>query len=148
MASLWKTATPSQYRMLRIIAGAVKNTADAHNCPVPENFARSVAKRATGTLMAQWPDVLAAKSRQKADGREFPNSCRRGSEPVEDRAKGGRPRIIRRPPIRALWGKFASRMREIKINGTQEELEAHVKVLRLLDEAARELEKLSAEKSS
>jgi len=148
MASLWKKASPPQHRVLRIIAGAVKNAADAHNVQVPKNFARSVAKRATGTLTAQWPDVLAAKTirRQEASGSHFLDSHRRRSEPVEDHAKGDRLRIIRRsPPIRKLWLKYASKMREIKNNGTREELEANVKVLRLLDQAARELELIESQ---
>ncbi len=50
MATLWNRATPSQYRMLRAIAGAVRNVAHAHQLEVPKTFARSVGKRATGTL--------------------------------------------------------------------------------------------------
>ena len=60
MVSLYKRATPSQARILRSVEGAVKNAADGHpSYNLPENFARSVAKRAAGTLTAQWPDVLA-----------------------------------------------------------------------------------------
>ncbi len=62
MTSLYRRATPPQRRVLRIVEGAVKNALDAHpRAAVPHNFARSVAKRATGTLTAQWPDVLAAR---------------------------------------------------------------------------------------
>jgi len=61
MATLYKRATPAQARILRIVEGAVKNAADAHpDLEVSTRFARSVAKRAAGTLTAQWPDVLAA----------------------------------------------------------------------------------------
>lgn len=49
--------------MLRIISGAVLNTAHAHPGQLPDlKFARGVAKRAVGTLSAQWADTLAAKS--------------------------------------------------------------------------------------
>lgn len=49
-----------QWRLLRIISGAVKNAADAHpEFGIDKKFARSVAKRAVGTLTAQWPEVLA-----------------------------------------------------------------------------------------
>jgi hypothetical protein len=65
---LWNRATPSQYRMLRAIAGAVRNAAHAHRLEIPKSFARSVAKRATGTLTAQWPDVLAATANRRQEG--------------------------------------------------------------------------------
>ena len=68
MTSLYNRATPSQKRILRIVEGAVKNAIDAHpGWNVPHNFARSVAKRAAGTLTAQWPDVLAARPSDSAD---------------------------------------------------------------------------------
>lgn len=60
MATLYKRANPLQKRLLRIVEGAVKNTFDAH--PEVEDksrFARSVAKRAVGTLTAQFGEVLA-----------------------------------------------------------------------------------------
>lgn len=61
MATLSKRATPVQQKMLRIVEGAVKNALDAHpEIVAPETFARSVAKRAVGTLSAVFADVLAA----------------------------------------------------------------------------------------
>lgn len=62
MASLYKKATPTQERFLKIIMGAVRNTAHHHNLTLPKNFHRSVAKRAVGTLTAEMPDVLAPAS--------------------------------------------------------------------------------------
>lgn len=66
MSSLYKRATPVQLRMLRIVEGAVLNTIDAHDLGDgflfdTKRFARSVAKRAVGTLSAQiiLADVLA-----------------------------------------------------------------------------------------
>lgn len=45
---------------MRIVAGAVINAAHGHpEVQIGPQFARSVAKRAAGTLTAQWPDVLA-----------------------------------------------------------------------------------------
>jgi hypothetical protein len=67
MVSLYKRATPSQVRILWAVEGAVLNTADCHSelgailKPNP-GLARSIAKRAAGTLTAQWPDVLAVRS--------------------------------------------------------------------------------------
>lgn len=68
MSTLSKRATPLQLQMLRIIEGAVKNAFDAHpeliglvllDDRTIERFARSVAKRAVGTLSAQLADRLA-----------------------------------------------------------------------------------------
>lgn len=52
MATLYKRATKEQQQMLRIVAGAVRNAAHAHGIVLEKNFARSVAKRAVGTLSA------------------------------------------------------------------------------------------------
>lgn len=63
MSSLYKRATPSQARLLRIVEGAVKNVADAHKIEICPKTARSIAKRAAGTISAQYPELkgLAAK---------------------------------------------------------------------------------------
>ena len=50
-----------QFRMLRIVSGAVLNAAHHHpGHPVDRKFARGVAKRAVGVLTVQWPEVLTA----------------------------------------------------------------------------------------
>lgn len=62
MTTLSKRASPRQKRLLRIVEGAVKNTIDAHpdwRQIEPERLARSIAKRAVGTLSSQLDDVLA-----------------------------------------------------------------------------------------
>jgi hypothetical protein len=145
MATLWNRATPSQYRMLRAIAGAVRNTAHAHRLEIPKSFARSVAKRATGTLTAQWPDVLAATVKRRQEGLRASLTTRgpRGSEPVEGLSEGDRLRLLRRSPIRALWKRYAAGMWKIKREGTPEQYAAHVRILQLLNQAQHELEALS-----
>lgn len=73
MASLYKRATREQQQMLRIVAGAVRNAQAAHGLPVDYRFARSVAKRAVGTLSAhtvQVPSVDAGKSGELATSSE------------------------------------------------------------------------------
>lgn len=63
MTTLYKRANGPQSRMLKVISGAVMNTAHAHpEYRIDQKFARGVAKRACGTLTAQWPDVLAANA--------------------------------------------------------------------------------------
>lgn len=50
----------NQDKIFRAVAGAVRNTANAHpDWNIKPEYAPSIAKRATGTLMAQLPDVLA-----------------------------------------------------------------------------------------
>lgn len=68
MTSLYKRATPSQRQIMRMVEGAVRNVAHVHPAwNLPATAARSIAKRAAGTLTAQWPDVLAAKSSTPSD---------------------------------------------------------------------------------
>lgn len=145
MATLWNRATPSQYRMLRAIAGAVRNAAHAHQVEVPKSFARSVAKRATGTLTAQWPDVLAATANRRQDGSRATSTTRgpRGDHSICGRSEGDRLVLLRRSPIRTLWKRFAAGMWKVKHEGTPEQYTAHVRILKLLDEAQREYDALA-----
>lgn len=62
MTTLSRRATPAQQRVLKIVAGAVKQTLDHHPDWRTEDSARlatSIAKRATGTLTAAMPDAFA-----------------------------------------------------------------------------------------
>lgn len=145
MATLWSRATPSQYRMLRAIAGAVRNAAHAHRMDMPKNFARSVAKRATGTLTAQWPDVLAATANRRQEGLRDRLISRgpRGSDLSRGLSEGDGLRLLRLSPIRFVWKRYAAGMWKIKHKGTAEQYAAHVRVLKLLDDAQRELDAIS-----
>lgn len=69
MATLYKRASPQQRQILRVIEGAVRNAAHHHpEIAIPDSFARSVAKRAAGTLTALGLKELAV-SRQSLDCR-------------------------------------------------------------------------------
>src|ERR1700761_6582133 len=105
MATLWKRATPSQYMMLRIIAGAVLNVQDHHGMVREQRFARSVAKRAVGTLTAQWPDVLAASNRQIGGRDRLVPRQPQGSQLIEGLLEGDRLNRSRRSPIQVIWNK-------------------------------------------
>jgi hypothetical protein len=60
MTTLYKRATSRQLLVMRIIEGAVRDAAQAHRGETDiARLARSIAKRATGTLTAEMPDVLA-----------------------------------------------------------------------------------------
>lgn len=72
MASLYTRKTFRQRRALRIVAGAVMNAAHAHpQYGIDEKIARSIAKRAVGTLTAEWP-VLALVDERLASDHEQP----------------------------------------------------------------------------
>lgn len=138
MATLWKRATPTQYRMLRAIAGAVMNAAHAHSLDVSKNFARSVAKRATGTLTAQWPEVLAATANRRQEGSRDSSKSRppRGGHSKNGLSEGDRLRLLRRSPIRTAWKCLKMEMWQVK-HGDPDIRAAYVRALRLLDEAQR-----------
>lgn len=64
MVTLYKRINKDQKKLFRMVRGAVKNALDAHpeikvDEVTRERFARSTAKRAIGTLMAAWPEMLA-----------------------------------------------------------------------------------------
>lgn len=57
--------------VLRMVEGAVRDAAHCHKVTLPERLARSIAKRAAGTLTAGWRDVLAAKLTPSAREPDF-----------------------------------------------------------------------------
>lgn len=103
MATLYNRATPSQRRLLRIIEGAVKNACDAHpQKQVDARFARSISKRAAGTISAQWPELLAAKEPPcRATGGSFATPSPSPAQPSQ-RAKRGAAHSSSRTPPSAL----------------------------------------------
>lgn len=74
MTSLYRRASLPQAMVLRIIEGAVKNAQHAHpELQISPRHRRSIAKRATGTLSACWPAVLALpKAKARRTGSEWP----------------------------------------------------------------------------
>lgn len=107
MATLYNRATPSQRKVLRMIEGAVLNVAHHHpHYRLDEQIARSIAKRATGTLTAQWPDVLAAVSSPPSDHGTAILASRRSSRMslrvCSGTVSGERHRCNRRSPLREL----------------------------------------------
>lgn len=135
MVTLYKRATPSQVRILRAVEGAVKNAADAHSCDtLPRNFARSVAKRAAGTLTAQWPEVLAARL-DGPSGRADAKTCLiaqpRGAHLIK-RVGRGSSQTTRRSPLPTLWKNLAAQIRPLKEAGQIERADAFVDVLKMI----------------
>ena len=68
MSTLYKRATKNQMRLLKAVSGAVLNEADAHGRVRDERQARSIAKRAVGTISAMWPDLLVAAQSSPSNG--------------------------------------------------------------------------------
>jgi hypothetical protein len=135
MASLYKRASPAQRRVMKIVEGAVRNAAHSHpNVMVPETFARSVAKRAAGTLTASWPEVLAARS--ASSDRVLSQTLT--AAPAGVRSNDGHlkrgPLTVRyrRSPLIDLWSEISKKMHGIKRSGQIERYEALVEVLRLI----------------
>lgn len=144
MSSLYRRATPSQARVLRIIEGAIKNTCDAHpNLQISPRHRRSIAKRAAGTLTAQWPEVLAA-SRGTSDSRE-PGQVRsdrgRVAQALKPLGRGGAdcvgPSPLGRFPVRRLIADLARPLRAMKLAGETERVEAFVEALKIIDRLRR-----------
>jgi hypothetical protein len=139
MVTLYKRATPPQAMLLRVVEGSIKNACDAHKVEFNPYFARSVAKRAAGTLSGCWPDVLAAKPSEK----QGPATCiiaapaaraahlteaARGSQVV--RPGVGKSHLTKASPLRQLETWMFRQMRAIKASGNEERARAFIDVLR------------------
>ena len=128
MASLYNRATPPQARVLRIIEGAVHNAAHAHpEIKITPKFARGVAKRAAGTLTAQWPDVLAAPSKAPSEksGARVNGRRRSGrSDLAKGEPRGGVTGSNRAPAINAVYLRIARLIAPAKAGGDPEAAEA------------------------
>jgi hypothetical protein len=153
MASLYKRANMRQERILRVVAGAVKNALDAHpKAKIDRKFARSVAKRAAGTLTAQWPEVLAlpraasvcALSKIQEGGAATMSRIQRGGATGSSehprgagyarasRGWGGSDVIEARPSFKRLHKELSKIAGEYRRAGEIEPYNAIVRVLRLV----------------
>jgi len=150
MVSLYRRANDRQRRVLRIIEGAVKNTVDAHKgeLAIAPRFARSIAKRAAGTLTAQYPLALApppsGASRdtaqlvdaapRSAGGQQLPAS--RAPALNGPRAEAARAHALRPAPLALLRKELSIRAGRARRAGAVERIAIYVEVLRLLAEAS------------
>lgn len=157
MATLYKRATPAQYKLLRVVEGAVLNTFDAHGLPREPVMARSIAKRAAGTLSACWPEVLAAASLPSERSGVAPVlqpsarsaqvslhaahlAKRRTVGPLSVKAatSRGASKLSRRSPLMRLWRQLSVQMRDIHRSGNVERYKAYQDVLKAIAELQRE----------
>ncbi len=134
MASLYNRATPSQRRILRVIEGVCKNVADAHpDYQISPRAAQSIAKRAAGTLTAQWPDVLALRSAMSVSGERA--RFEPAVAPVSDFRKGpvrGSRQVSSRAPLRALRKELQILVKPAKLSGQMERAETLIDVLKMI----------------
>lgn len=155
MVTLSKRATPSQRLMLKIIEGAVLNTADAHSQKRDSGLARSIAKRAAGTLSSQWMEVLAANTRPSVKGPVEISNCRAcerrayllelearkefGAQLVQRRLRGKAPEPNRRFPLLILWERLSREMWEIRRGPDKAKFEAYPHLLKMIHQLHKEM---------
>ena len=118
----------------RAVEGAVYNTAVGHpSWRLTKDMARSIAKRATGTLTASWPDVLAARSKP-SDPADDPEQC--GHWPPRRRGrvgrKGGHPAATVPPNYRKLWKHLSIQVGKAKRAKQTERAEALIEILKFI----------------
>jgi hypothetical protein len=109
-----------QTRILRAVEGAVRNAAHAHHRAISVSFARSIAKRAAGTISAQMPELLAVASR--------PSEKAESDTPATDR-----PRRACGSAKRAEKGPAQVRSSRAHLRNTWKHLTQQIKPLRLAD---------------
>ena len=147
MTTLYKRATPRQSVVLRMIEDAVRNAAHAHpgRRLDDEHIARSIAKRAAGTLTAGWPEVLAAP-RVRSDGSNGDSQdrsaagnrsmvCHRAGQAVVtggNHDRGGASQLSWRAPVRDLHRAIGAECGKTKRAGNKEREAALIDVLRLM----------------
>jgi hypothetical protein len=71
MTTLSRRATRNQEKALAIIAGAVRTVALVHPDWTIAQAAKSIAKRATGTLTGAFPETFAAERQQDSRADQF-----------------------------------------------------------------------------
>ncbi len=147
MSSLWKRASPREVKVLRIIAGAVLNTNDAHpgRYVVDAKFARGVAKRAVGTLSAQWSGVLAVGiSRSSvAVPSELTRAGLLGTHIRKSRRRKAdlfAPSAGSLAPIKLAEKEIARRIKPARLSGETARADALVEALKVLGHFRKEAE--------
>jgi hypothetical protein len=128
--------TKAHVAIYRAVDGAVRNVAHHHpkwSASHPD-IARSIAKRAAGTLTADWPDVLAARGvPSDADGPGY-----RGHWPpsraARTRSGRGASSKPRRSPssLRQIWNEISAMVTPARKAGNTERVAALVDVLKLI----------------
>lgn len=120
-------------RVYRAVHGAVVNTAHGHpKWTLTREMARSIAKRATGTLTAEWPDVLAARQVPSEANDPSYGGCWPPRRVTTARRAGERRVTPRRSPSRLAWKELSILCGEAKRAGQVERAEALVEAPRII----------------
>lgn len=135
MDKLERVKTPAQDAIFRIITGAIKNAADGHpKWAIDSRFASSIAKRAAGTLSAQWPEVLAARPSDSAGD----SVVVRQRPPRKDSEGNHRFRgafvTQGRSPLRSARTRLGDMARKARLSGDEARLSGIVDALRIIAE--------------
>lgn len=148
MTTLANRATPRQAQVMRMIEGACRNAAHAHPGRVLDDImARSIAKRATGTLTSQWGQVLAVPQvRSEGSGDDLLDRPAVGGSQL--RTVSGRSIVSRGPtrprgashvgwrtPLQKLHKAISIKCGEAKRAGDDKRTAVFVEVLRTIGEA-------------
>ena len=144
MTTLSKRATSRQAMALRMVAGAVINAGHAHpEWKIEARMARSIAKRAVGTLTAAWPEVLAASAPSERGGKHARHAASRsrrdsGTAAPMPGASSGTPgmgersRPRGRSPASILRGQLGALAADARRHGQTERLAVLVEVLQIM----------------
>jgi len=126
--------------MLKIIEGSVNNAFDAHGQVRNPRLARSIAKRATGTLSSQWGDVLALASSVSESGVVTIANSHADLGPLRVKAvtRRGASHLRRRSPLVKLWKSIAMQVGSLRRSGQTERADAYVEVLKMVASLLRE----------
>lgn len=119
----------------RAIAGAVKNAADAHpHWPMHDRMRTSIAKRATGTLLAQMREHVGEAQVSSEKMRALPGSGPRieARKTRVLRAKGEASGNLGRFPVRFLQTRLGFMVWQAKLNGDSARMQTLIEVLRLI----------------
>ena len=145
MSSLYKRASAPQARILRAVEGAVKNAADAHpEIQISPRHRRSIAKRAAGTLTAQWPDVLAATKPSSKARSQLVEAARESQITVARRRRAVRLRDGR-SPLGLLKKQIAKAFWPLKAEPNEDRRQALIDVMRMISKIERRLIDLGRE---
>lgn len=128
-------------KLFNAITGAVINAADAHpKWNLTRNMANSIAKRAAGTLTADWPEVLAACRKPSDEDRSLRNHGRpRGLSVARRGGINGQVSQLQFRHLTLLAGKLGDEARKANYAGNTERVNTIIEVLRMIATMQKEL---------
>lgn len=132
--------TKAHVRVFRAVEGAVLNAAHGHpGWKLSSTMARSIAKRAAGTLTAEWPEVLAdrqlpsEKAHDPGAGGHWPPRRR-----VTNPSRAGARSATGRAPLKFLWVKLARLIGEAKRAGDHSRADILIEIIIELDKIRKQ----------